>query len=138
MKIALIFSLLVGLSQAKIFTRCDLAKELVRKGIPHANLEHWVCLVEAESSRNTSVKGGPNKNKSFDHGLFQINDRYWCKSGRQGGDCNVKCEDLRTDDITDDVKCAQKIKKRHGFEAWYGWRRNCKDKRLPSVDNCFK
>uniref|UniRef100_A0A023F6U5 lysozyme n=1 Tax=Triatoma infestans TaxID=30076 RepID=A0A023F6U5_TRIIF len=134
MNVVLIFFFLFGLSQARVFTRCALARELVAKGIPREDLPNWVCLVEAESSRNTARKGGPNRNGSYDHGLFQINDRYWCKNGSPGGDCNIKCEDLRNDDITDDVKCALKVKKRHGFYAWYGWKSRCKDKPLPSVN----
>nr|QHB21521.1 venom lysozyme 1 [Platymeris rhadamanthus] len=138
MKVAFILLFLFGLSQAKVFTRCGLAKELVAKGIPRGDIDNWVCLVESESSRNTKLKGGPNSNKSYDHGLFQINDRYWCKNGHKGGDCKVSCEDLRKDDITAAVKCALLIKKRQGFNAWYGWKNRCKNKSVPSVAHCLK
>lgn len=50
-----------------------------------------VCLVESESSRNTGIVGGPNSDGSYDYGLFQINNRYWCKVGYPGGDCNIDC-----------------------------------------------
>lgn len=50
-----------------------------------------VCLVEAESSGNTAAKGGPNTDGSYDYGLFQINNRYWCKDGSAGGECHIDC-----------------------------------------------
>ncbi|KAL1132688.1 hypothetical protein AAG570_010640 [Ranatra chinensis] len=124
-------------AESKIFTRCELAKELVKHGIPRSDLANWVCLVEAESSRNTGKIGGPNRNGSYDHGLFQINDKYWCSVGHKGKDCNVKCEDLKTNDITASVACAKKVHKRHGFGAWYGWKDKCKGKTLPNVASCF-
>lgn len=42
-----------------------------------------------------------------------------------------------TDNIDDDITCAKKIFKRHNFNAWYGWKNNCKGKTLPSVSECF-
>lgn len=51
-----------------------------------------VCLVEGESSGQTDVVGPPNTDGSRDHGLFQINDRYWCEDGpNPGKECNVRC-----------------------------------------------
>lgn len=51
-----------------------------------------VCLVDAESSFQTHVKGGPNSDGSYDYGLFQISDRYWCNPGdHPGKGCNVRC-----------------------------------------------
>nr|ATU82909.1 secreted Lysozyme-like protein [Pristhesancus plagipennis] len=137
MKIFLAILCLIGLSEAKVFSRCALANELIAKGIPRDDIRDWVCLVEGESGRNTNKKGGPNRNGSFDHGLFQINDKYWCKNGVKGGDCNIKCEDVRQDDITEAVKCALKIKRRHGYNAWYGWKRHCKNKPLANVNSCL-
>ncbi|CAG9785782.1 unnamed protein product [Diatraea saccharalis] len=55
-------------------------------------LTSGVCLVESESSRRTHVISRPNSNGSRDHGLFQINDRYWCNnSNKPGKDCNTTC-----------------------------------------------
>ena len=45
--------------------------------------------------------------------------------------------DLLNDDITDDIKCAKLIHKRHGFNAWYGWKNHCNGKKLPNVSSCF-
>lgn len=51
-----------------------------------------MCLIESESSRRTEVIGGPDDDGSFDYGLFQINDRYWCSTGdHPGKGCDVKC-----------------------------------------------
>ncbi|KAK9504304.1 hypothetical protein O3M35_010669 [Rhynocoris fuscipes] len=136
MKVILAIFCLIGLTQAKVFSRCELVSVLRSNGIPANDMKDWVCLVEHESSRITSRKGGPNRNGSFDHGLFQINDKYWCRNGVKGGDCNIKCEDLRQDDISEAVKCALKIKRRHGFNAWYGWKNHCKNKPLPNISNC--
>lgn len=143
---------------AKKFSKCQLATALAKNGIARADLPNWVCLVQSESGSNTATVGGPNKNKTKDWGLFQINDGYWCKDGRSGGDCNVNCRcefficcviwwgiinliecisALIDENIADDVKCAKMIFKRHGYKAWYGWRNKCQGKTLPSVNECF-
>ena len=75
----------------KIFTKCGLYSELKRLGMPLADLPNWICLVKAESAFNSGRKGPKNKNGSFDWGLFQINDKYWCRDGSVGGDCNMDC-----------------------------------------------
>lgn len=50
------------------------------------------CLIKAESSRDTGKVSKPNRNKSVDYGLFQINDKYWCSNtGTAGKDCHVTC-----------------------------------------------
>nr|CAD7414966.1 unnamed protein product [Timema poppensis] len=90
--IVLAAMLLARPGHCKVFTRCGLVQELVRQQFPEVLLANWVCLVESESGRNTSIISGPNRNKSYDYGLFQINDRFWCTHGRPGGGCNVSCE----------------------------------------------
>ncbi|XP_018014658.1 lysozyme c-1-like [Hyalella azteca] len=115
----------------KIYTKCELAKELkCIYGFAQSSLGDWVCLVQHESSFNTAAVG-QNKG-SKDYGLFQINDYYWCNSGTGTNDCNINCDKLKDNDIADDVKCAKKIFGRHGFNAWYGWKNNCKGKNLSS------
>ncbi|XP_018013227.1 lysozyme c-1-like [Hyalella azteca] len=115
----------------KIYTKCALAKELkCVYGFAQSSLADWVCLVQHESSFNTAAVG-QNKG-SKDYGLFQINDYYWCNSGTGTNDCNINCDKLKDNNIADDVKCAKKIFARHGFNAWYGWKNNCKGKNLSS------
>ncbi|KAL4715316.1 hypothetical protein ACJJTC_004768 [Scirpophaga incertulas] len=124
-------------SYAKTFSRCGLVHELRRQGFPESKMRDWVCLVEHESSRRTEVIGPPNSDGSRDHGLFQINDRYWCNDGSvRGKSCHVTCAEIRTDDISKASICAKKIFQIHGFIAWYGWRDYCKGKPLPDISNC--
>lgn len=124
--------------KAKIYNRCQLAKELVQKhGFDRNSIADWICLVKSESSYDTAAKGGPNSNGSYDHGLFQINDRYWCSPPGPHNDCGVTCSALRSDDITASAKCAKKIFRRHGFNAWYGWKKACEGKDVSSyIKDC--
>jgi lysozyme C len=50
-------------------------------------------------------------------------------------------KDLLNDNIDDDVACAKMIWNRHGFDAWYGWKNNCKggaNNNYDWVSSCFK
>jgi len=104
-----------SVGQAKIFTKCQLANELQRLGIPKANVpkckwsifqillvfcgnlckynlkQKGLCLVKAESKFDSGVISDKNPNGSYDYGLFQINDKFWCTVGCAGGDCNINC-----------------------------------------------
>lgn len=122
-------------SLTKTMQKCDLASELLAYGgvFNTATIGDWICLTYYESSWKTSAKGGPNYNGSFDYGIFQINDYYWCSasspsSALKYNDCNIDCSKLIDDNISDDEKCATTIYNRHGFDAWYGWINNCKGK----------
>ncbi|CAH1714221.1 unnamed protein product [Chironomus riparius] len=136
-------SLLLGISlfnmpvtDAKIFTRCELAKELFNSGIPKTFISNWVCLIESESGADTSkVSELPNLSTSY--GIFQINSKEWCRKSRKGGECGMRCEDFLTEDIKDDIKCAKVIYNRHGFKIWKGWMSRCKSRPLPDVSKCF-
>ncbi|XP_075166525.1 lysozyme [Haematobia irritans] len=129
------FALLPPECTGKMFTRCQLAKELLRHDFPRSYLSNWVCLVENESGRSTSkVMQLPNQSVSY--GLFQINSKNWCRKGRKGGICNIKCEDFLNDEISDDSRCAMQIFNRHGFQAWPGWVNKCRGRSLPDVSRC--
>merc|ERR1712038_848996 len=139
-------SIIVGLVTAasaivpevgKTFQKCDLASQLLASGyssFTKSNIGDWICLTYYESSWKTSSKGGPNYNDSYDYGLFQINDYYWCydSNNPKYNDCNISCSKLLDDNIDDDATCASLIYKRHGFDAWYGWINNCKGKDVSS------
>lgn len=95
------------------------------------------CLVESESGRNTSAVGGPNVDGSYDYGLFQINNRYWCGNASRGGGCHLRCSELLTDDIAQAVGCAKLIYRLQGFSAWHGWTKKCKNRHIPDVIHCL-
>ncbi|CAD7088843.1 unnamed protein product [Hermetia illucens] len=124
---------------SKIFTKCELAKELLAHGIAKSEIPNWICLVQHESGFNTKALGALNSNGTRDYGLFQINNRYWCQGSIESSNlCHIKCDDLLSDNITAALNCAKLIKERRGgtFEAWYGWLNYCQ-KSLPSVSECF-
>ncbi|XP_077289688.1 lysozyme-like [Arctopsyche grandis] len=127
--------LLMQPAESKVFTRCQLARELYKQNFQRSFLTNWVCLIENESDKDTA-KVLRQSNGSYNYGIFQINSKKWCKIGKKGGTCNIACEALLNDDITDDSACAQKIFELEGFKAWSGWMKRCKNGRLPDISNC--
>ncbi|XP_012261627.2 lysozyme C-like [Athalia rosae] len=135
---------ILGLTSARIYDRCDLAREL--RGRPDVAKEHvptWVCIAFHESRFDTSAIGRANGDRSWDHGLFQLNDRYWCGRDAPGGVCRIPCSALRDQNISDDLRCAKAVFDEHrrisgdGFNAWttYG---NCKGYGARKfVEGCF-
>lgn len=129
---------------SKVFTRCELARELkAEHKIPHKQLATWVCIARYESEYNTSAVGHVNQDRSGDHGLFQISDIYWCSPPGVGTACGISCADLEDDDITDDVICARRIYRAHkrqtgdGFSAWSVYGHRCKKNVDKFIKNCF-
>nr|QKY77473.1 pedal mucus protein 9 [Patella vulgata] len=115
--------------ESKVFSRCELAKELVRVGVPRSDVHHWVCMAQYESSLNTAAQSPPNSDNSRDHGLFQINDYWNCDNGngRTKNGCNKRCSVFRDDNLTDDVACIKQLKREHGntYNFSYAYRDNC-------------
>ncbi|KAJ8922400.1 hypothetical protein NQ315_004345 [Exocentrus adspersus] len=125
---------------AKIYDRCELARELrYVHGLPSSNLSTWMCIVAHESIYDTAAMN-PG---SGDHGLFQISQLYWCSPPGDGFGCNAPCAVFRDDDISDDVKCAKRIFKEHsrisgdGFNAWAVYPLYCKGDTGRYVRSCF-
>lgn len=134
----LLLALFVSLSSAKVFERCELARELNKLGAK--DISTWVCIAEKESGLNSTAVGNLNADGSGDHGLFQISDKYWCSP--QGWACNIPCYLLEDDDITDDWKCVRKVFKQHqilsgnGFNAWAVYGSHCSGDTSQYVANC--
>uniref|UniRef100_I3MI98 Sperm acrosome membrane-associated protein 3 n=2 Tax=Ictidomys tridecemlineatus TaxID=43179 RepID=I3MI98_ICTTR len=109
-------SLLSGLltsSQAKVFSRCELAKELHRMGLDGFRgyeLADWVCLAYFTSGFNTAAVDH-EADGSTNNGLFQINSRKWCRnlSLDSLNLCKMYCSDLLTPDLKNAVVCVMKI-----------------------------
>ncbi|KAL1497524.1 hypothetical protein ABEB36_008468 [Hypothenemus hampei] len=113
-----------------VFTKCGLTRYLLNNGFDRSLIGNWICLVESESSKNTSrITEKADRSKSL--GLFQINDKLWCKWKTPGGRCEMKCETFIDDDIQDDSMCAKKVQKEMGFRYWEGWMRSCYRRHLP-------
>ena len=89
--ITILALVIINNSEAKVFSKCEFARTMLNAGFSKASLPNWVCLVKAESNFNSRVKGPRNSNGSYDWGIFQINDKYWCRVGSKGGDCNQNC-----------------------------------------------
>jgi len=130
-----------NVGKGKVYERCELAKELRYKhDIPMEHIATWVCIAKHESSFNTSAIGRLNWDGSEDHGLFQISDLFWC--GQNGKACGLPCDELRDNDITNDVDCIKIIHKEHtrlsgdGFTAWAVYPR-CKGQSDSYINGCF-
>ncbi|XP_019931580.2 uncharacterized protein LOC109621842 [Aedes albopictus] len=131
-------------SVGKIYDRCELANDLLHKfKFPKDQVATWVCIAYHESSFNTSAEGRLNADGSGDHGLFQISDIYWCSPPGNGWACGVSCDDLKDDDIADDVQCIRKIFDEHqrlsgdGFNAWSVYKPYCQGKSDSYAKGCF-
>ncbi|XP_046750420.1 lysozyme-like [Diprion similis] len=126
-------------AQAKRLTRCEAARHLQRGGISRSFISNWLCLMETVSNLQTDVVLGPQRGSIYTYGIFQISSNGWCARGRPGGVCNMRCENLVNDDISDDIQCAKKIYNSQGWSAWEGWTKSCKNKspsQLPNFINC--
>lgn len=63
---------------AKIYERCELARELKEKlNVPEEQLATWVCIAQHESNFDTTAVGTLAQGK--DNGIFQISDLFWCE-----------------------------------------------------------
>ncbi|PSN47213.1 Lysozyme c-1 [Blattella germanica] len=110
---------------AKVFSECELTQVLRQNGVPENELANYVCIAQFESSYNSQAVNNYNTDGSHDYGLFQLNDRYWCTHGYPGNGCNVQCENLLNDDISDDIACAKYIRQIQGFTAWVAYNNHC-------------
>ncbi|ALC41414.1 CG16756 [Drosophila busckii] len=121
--------------ESKRYLRCELTKLMVQQyRFEKSLMSNWICLVEHESELDTN-KVKNNENHSKNYGLFQISNKDYCAEGRKGGLCNMKCEDLSNDEISDDMACAKLIQQRDGFKYWKGWNRYCRNtQNLPNLD----
>uniref|UniRef100_A0A182WJD4 lysozyme n=1 Tax=Anopheles minimus TaxID=112268 RepID=A0A182WJD4_9DIPT len=133
--VGVVLIVLPAVINAKIYTKCELARQLTANGISRTYQGHWVCLAIAVSGLDTE-KTTTLPNLSANYGIFQINSKEWCRVGYKGGKCNMKCEDLVTDNITNAIKCSKIIQQQNGFNEWVMWQKKCKGKDLPDIANC--
>jgi C-type lysozyme/alpha-lactalbumin family len=93
------------------FGECELAQELFENQmIPIFEIPTHLCIVN--NHHDTAF----NEENFF--GLYKIGKRWWCGEHASSGGCNIKCDYLRDDDITNDVRCANIILAQMGVKAW--------------------
>ncbi|XP_047563880.1 sperm acrosome membrane-associated protein 3 isoform X2 [Lutra lutra] len=116
-------------SQAKVYSRCELAKVLQDFG-----LEGYRGSTLADSAVDHEADGSTN------NGIFQINSRKWCKTlnPEVPNLCQTYCSDLLNPNLKNTVICAMKITQQpQGLASWEAWRRHCQGKDLSDwVDGC--
>ncbi|XP_061470344.1 YLP motif-containing protein 1-like isoform X2 [Rhineura floridana] len=125
----------MAMNDAIIIDRCKLSAILRDKGVEGfagTRTEEWICLVSHSSRFNTSALNvGP---RATNHGIFLLSAKWWCndsKTPHTHNNCNLSCDALRDDNITDDIHCAKSVVQRNkGFKAWRAWEKYCKGQEL--------
>lgn len=106
----------------KLFSRCELAKELIEDhSATIENAKRVVCIAEYTSAFDTSYY------EDNSYGIFNISSEA-CGNEVSGGSCNVTCDLLVDDNIEDDLTCAIKIS---NLLDYY-----CKDNADLNFDEC--
>ncbi|XP_008138834.2 lysozyme C, milk isozyme [Eptesicus fuscus] len=131
-----LFSCFFAAYNAKVFSKCELARQLKAHGMDgfHGySLANWVCMAQYESNFNTRAFNGKNSNGSSDYGLFQLNNKWWCKDNKYPSEnaCNIMCSKFLDDNINDDINCIKRVvKDPNGMSAWVAWVNHCKNRDL--------
>ena len=99
-----------------------LTKILKEVGFKAKQIPIMLCIAEKESSFYEKARHY-NKNGSIDRGLFQINNYYWGEEVKNG--CHFNDRELL--ESKKNTLCARKVFLRHGFKAWYGYRKHKKE-----------
>lgn len=100
----------------KLYSQCRFMWELVEDHrLSDQEAAKWSCLVNGITSTTTVSRHGPEPKQPVGNylGIFKIGSEWWCSEEGRGG-CNIECDKLLDDDITDDLRCAQEI----GFEGY--------------------
>lgn len=97
----------------KTLNQNQVARVVRQAGFPAQVIPIMVCTAKYESSFNTAAKN-KNRNGSVDTGLFQIND-IWLNA------CQVSRKTLL--DPKENARCAYRVWKQQGLEAWYAFKK---------------
>ncbi|XP_050691494.1 lysozyme C-like [Eriocheir sinensis] len=149
MLMAVVVVAVVGVAQGKIFSKCELAKELETiHHIKRDDVKNWVCIAQYESTFNTAAINHANWDGSKDYGLFQLNNKYWCGDESGGKNvCGIPCSALLDSDLTDDLRCIKKIirdterwkGKGTALTAWVAYVNKCQNRNLDEyMSECWK
>lgn len=118
------------LARAKMFQRCEFAKELyLTHEIPRRDIYKHLCISEYNPT---------NRNAYGFLGIYAIGEKWWCgQDDEPGGLCKVKCSNLLDDDIADDVTCAKQILRSFDLKGWEKSEDDCRESRV-LVEDCLK
>uniref|UniRef100_A0A8D2JDG4 Alpha-lactalbumin n=1 Tax=Sciurus vulgaris TaxID=55149 RepID=A0A8D2JDG4_SCIVU len=124
-----LMSILFPAMQAKLYTKCELSEVLKdMDGYGGITVPEWVCIIFHSSGYDTQTIV---KNKdSTEYGLFQIGNKFWCGSSQNPQSrnfCDISCDKLLDDDLTDDKMCAKKILDHKGIDYWLAHKPLCSD-----------
>ncbi len=89
---------------------------LLTHNFPSESIDRMWCIAHHESGFNP-LAYNYNKNKTFDVGLFQINQiwKIWCR---------MKDKDLL--DVSNNTRCALVVLKKQGYAAWVTYKKFCR------------
>lgn len=109
----------------KLYSQCRFMWELVDDHrLTDQEAAKWSCLVYGISSTTAVSRHGHDPKRPVGNylGIFKIGSEWWCKEDYAGGGCDIECNKLLDDDITDDLQCAREI----GFDGY------------PDLKSCFE
>ncbi|XP_010592528.1 sperm acrosome membrane-associated protein 3 [Loxodonta africana] len=137
-----LLSCLLATSEAKVYSRCELARLLQEFGLDGYrgySLADWICLAYFTSGFNTAAVDH-EADGSTNNGIFQISSRKWCNNfdSKAPNLCRMYCTDLLKPNLRETVICAMKIAQGpRGLATWETWRHHCQGKDLSDwVDGC--
>ncbi|NP_999525.1 alpha-lactalbumin precursor [Sus scrofa] len=125
----LVVGILFPAIQAKQFTKCELSQVLKdMDGYGDITLPEWICTIFHISGYDT--KTIVHDNGSTEYGLFQINNKLWCRDNQiqSKNICGISCDKFLDDDLTDDMMCAKKILDNEGIDYWLAHKALCSEK----------
>ncbi|XP_047644549.1 alpha-lactalbumin [Phacochoerus africanus] len=125
----LVVGILFPAIPAKQFTKCELSQVLKdMDGYGDITLPEWICTIFHISGYDT--KTIVHDNDSTEYGLFQINNKMWCRDNQiqSKNICGISCDKFLDDDLTDDMMCAKKILDNEGIDYWLAHKALCSEK----------
>uniref|UniRef100_A0A8C2NHP5 Alpha-lactalbumin n=1 Tax=Capra hircus TaxID=9925 RepID=A0A8C2NHP5_CAPHI len=103
-------------TQAEQLTKCEVFQKLKDlKDYGGVSLPEWVCTAFHTSGYDTQAI--VQNNDSTEYGLFQINNKIWCKDDQNPHSrniCNISCDKF----LDDDIMCVKKILGKVGINSW--------------------
>lgn len=113
----------ISLTHGKVFTNCELVKEL-SKYVPKDEVYFHLCVTARNTSRQTD---------GF-YGIYMINT---CGAEKKGSACSLSCDKFIDENITDDIGCAKEIFKLYSPNKAAIIKRKCEaEKKI--VEDCLK